>query len=119
MKQYILTTLFSVMAFSLAAQAQQVMPLAVTAEGSYEVFQQSDVSISEDNANVSVTVRGAQVQVHAVNCQGNDLKVYDLVGKLKYETHIDTSDKTIRLQLSKGVYLVNVGRMTRRVSVVG
>lgn len=119
MKQYILTTLFSVVAFSLTAQAQQSAPLAEPIAESYEANLQGFSAVNDDNTSVSVMVRGTQLQVHAINLQGTDLRVYDLVGKLKYETHIDTSDKTIRLQLSKGVYLVNVGKQTRRVSIVG
>ena len=110
MKHYILTTL--IIAFSFATHTYASEPIDAPTTN-------TDVAINEDNANVSVTVHGTQLTIHAVNCQGQDLKVYDLVGKLKYDSHIDSLDKTIRLQLNKGIYLVNVNKITRRVSVSG
>ncbi len=118
MKQHILIILISIVAFSFANKSQAIEIADVT-NASELIEQSEDLSLGDESANVSVAVRGTQLYVHAVNCQGQDLKVYDLVGKLKFETHIDGQDKTIRLQLSKGIYLVNVNKLTRRVSVVG
>lgn len=119
MKQQILTTLFGALAFFVTAQAQQVESLSAYAPEVFPTISQEAAFVSEENASVSVAVHGTQLQVHVLNGQGADLRVYDLVGKLKYETRIDSPDKSIRLQLSKGVYLVNVGKQTRRVSIVG
>lgn len=120
MKQHILIALVSIMAFSYAAKSQATKVTEV-AIGTSEFVEQPEIlsSLSDENASVSVSIRGSQLYVHAINCQGQNLKVYDLVGKLKFETRIDSQDKTIRLQLSKGIYLVNVNKLTRRVSVVG
>lgn len=77
------------------------------------------VSVNDDAANFSVAIGRNSVQIHALNCQGQVLKVYDMVGKLKYEVTIDSNDKTIRLIFSKGIYLINLNQVTRRVSIVG
>ena len=61
------------------------------------------VSVNDDAANFSVAIGRNSVQIHALNCQGQVLKVYDMVGKLKYEVTIDSNDKTIRLIFSKGI----------------
>ena len=65
------------------------------------------------------TIQKGGIQVHATACQGQTLKVYDIVGKLKCEVAIDSNDKTIRVNLSKGIYLINIGQITRRGNIAG
>ena len=113
MKQHILLTIISLLVFSApaAAMASPVDPSAPLAES-------TEMQGINDEANhVDVSVSGTNIQVHAVNCQGATLKVYDIVGKLKYVAHID--DKTVRFSLGKGVYLLNINKTTRRISVAG
>lgn len=74
---------------------------------------------SAEAANFTLTVLKNAIQVHATACQGQVMKVYDIVGKLKCEVSIDSNDKTFRVSLSKGIYLVNIGQITRRVSIAG
>ena len=38
------------------------------------------VSVNDDAANFSVAIGRNSVQIHALNCQGQVLKVYDMVG---------------------------------------
>ena len=66
-----------------------------------------------------LSIQKGGIQVHATACQGQTLKVYDIVGKLKCEVAIDSNDKTIRVNLSKGIYLINIGQITRRVNIAG
>lgn len=115
MKQHILLTIISLLVFSApaAAMASPVDPSAPVAE-SAEV-----ASVNDEANHVDVSVNGTNIQVHTINCQGATLKVYDIVGKLKYVTHIDSNDKTVRFSLSKGVYLLNINKTTRRISVAG
>ena len=70
-------------------------------------------------ANFTLSIQKGGIQVHATACQGQTLKVYDIVGKLKCEVAIDSNDKTIRVNLSKGIYLINIGQITRRVNIAG
>lgn len=89
MKQHILLTIISLLVFSApaAAMASPVDPSAPLAES-------TEMQGINDEANhVDVSVSGTNIQVHAVNCQGATLKVYDIVGKLKYVAHIDSNDK--------------------------
>lgn len=111
MKHYILQTLLSMAFLALPMYAH------ATSEPSENMIETS--SVNDDAANFSLSITKNAVQVHAVNCQGQVLRVYDMVGKLKYEAVIDSNDKTIRLSLSKGVYLINLNQVTRRVSIVG
>ena len=52
-------------------------------------------------------------------CSARSSACRDVVGKLKAEVRIDSNDKTVRVQLGKGIYLVNVNKTTRRISVAG
>ena len=111
MKHYILQLLFGLVLVSIPSLANAATePI----ENSVEVN-----AVNDDASNYSIAISKNAVQVHAINCQGQVLKVYDMVGKLKYEVVIDSNDKTIRLNLSKGVYLINLNQVTRRVSIVG
>ena len=112
MKHYILYTLLCMTWITFPT-----MSYAANAEPSDE--NAVSVSVNDDAANFSVAIGRNSVQLHALNCQGQVLKVYDMVGKLKYEVTIDSNDKTIRLIFSKGIYLINLNQVTRRVSIVG
>ena len=118
MKQYILISLISIITFSYSTQLHATNVVEDPNEVARNIQPELPM-YGDEESNVSVVVRGSQLYVHVVNCQGQNLRVYDLVGKLKYEAHIDSQDKTIRLQLGKGIYLVNVNKQTRRVSIRG
>lgn len=75
--------------------------------------------IGNDEPKVSITAQGNAVQLQVVGAQGAELKIYDLVGRLKYAVRIDSNDKTVRINLNKGVYLLNVGKQTRKFTVAG
>lgn len=76
-------------------------------------------STVHEASNFTLSIQKGAIQVHATACQGQTLKVYDIVGKLKCEVAIDSNDKTIRINLSKGIYLINIGQITRRVNIAG
>ena len=114
MQEYLLRTIFCVMSVATPTMmwgAEDCAPMP------YEPIMSE--MMGDEVSRFDVSVRGAAVQVHAVNCQGQILKIYDLVGKLKCEVHIDSNDKTVRVNLGKGVYLINVGGATRRIAVAG
>lgn len=118
MKQILLYTLFSIVLFSVtvcgrAAEAEP-LPINTPSETGLEL-----TAVNEDAGSMSISIRGNVVQIRVVNGQNQSLKVYDLVGRLKYESHIDSNDKTLHLTLNKGIYLINFGKVTRRISVAG
>ncbi len=118
MKQILLYTLFSIVLFSVtvcgrAAEAEP-LPINTLSETGLELTE-----VNEDAGSMSISIRGNVVQIRVVNGQNQSLKVYDLVGRLKYESHIESNDKTLHLTLNKGIYLINFGKVTRRISVAG
>lgn len=116
MKHYILRIL---------ALTLTLLALPTLAKANHVVLPSDEAPLSEatiatyEPGNFTLSVQKGAIQIHATACQGQTLKVYDIVGKLKYEVTIDSNDKTIRVNLSKGIYLINIGQITRRVSIAG
>ncbi len=115
MKKTLLRTLFSLTLMAL--------PLAASAAGFVAPVDEAEaltaIDAAEDGGHFDLSVSGGTLQIHALNLQGQVARVYDVVGKLKAEVRIDSNDKTVRVQLGKGIYLVNVNKTTRRISVAG
>lgn len=119
MKQFLLYTILTLTFFSVSAygHSAKVEPLNVVTLS--EPVSTELAEVNEESATIAIAIRGNAVQVHVVNGQGQSLKVYDLVGRLKYESHVESNDKTFHFSLSKGIYLINLGKTTRRISVAG
>lgn len=100
MKQYILLTFIAVSLSLTAVAAPTAEPFAPETE------QTSDVKISvEDN------------QVHILGAQGLVLEVFDITGKKVAAYRIDANEKTIKLSLNKGCYILRVGKTARKISL--
>lgn len=84
-----------------------------------EVSQLEATNTIQEASNFTLSIQKGAIQVHATACQGQTLKVYDIVGRLKCEVAIDSNDKTIRVNLNKGIYLINIGQITKRVNIAG
>lgn len=119
MKQILLYTILTFTLFSVSAygRAAKVEPLNAIAHS--EPVGTELTEVNDEVGTIAIAIRGNAVQVHVLNGQGQSLKVYDLVGRLKYESHVDSNDKTFHFSLSKGIYLINLGKTTRRISVAG
>lgn len=116
MKHYILRILaltLTMLALPTIAKANPIAPLL-----SDEATQPEVTNAAYESGNFTLSIQKGAIQIHAIACQGQTLKVYDIVGKLKCEVAIDSNDKTIYVTLSKGIYLINIGQTTKRVSIV-
>lgn len=72
--------------------------------------------ISEVVETVKVTVKGRSVRVQ--NAQGSMLEVYSVTGAKLKSVCIETADQTVNLKLSKGCYIVKVGNVARKISIL-
>lgn len=101
MHKLILSTLF--LSFLLFA------PVTATAEEVYEPIAElspRDISISVQDR--TVVVEGAE---------GKTLGVYDLAGNRILTVEIDTDSKRITLNVPRGLYIVRIGDVARKVQV--
>lgn len=65
--------------------------------------------------DVSIAVEGRIVTVSGA--QGEKLKVVSLTGRLVAEYNIDAPVQRVELNLSKGCYILKVGKVVRKVSI--
>ena len=65
--------------------------------------------------DVSIAVEGRNVTVSGA--QGEKLKVVSLTGRLVAEYNIDAPVQRVELNLSKGCYILKVGKVVRKVSI--
>ena len=57
---------------------------------------------------------------HGIRIQGASglkFEIYDITGKLVYSQQLDSPDKTIVPDVPKGVYIVRVGKYTRKLAL--
>ena len=72
-------------------------------------------AIENEPSDVKIYVSGSSVRIQ--NASGSVLEVYDVTGVCKASIRIDTSDKTIALNLSRGYYLLKVGNVVRKIAI--
>lgn len=97
------------------------LPMAALAESSTApVWGQLDSNVEPAEfvsvlAEPTLTVRGNVL--HIQNAQGCSLEVYDVTGKRVMLQSIESNEKTVTLNLSKGCYIVRIGKLTRKISL--
>jgi hypothetical protein len=64
---------------------------------------------------VSLTILGNNVRVQ--NALGAVLEIYNILGMKVSSTRIDSPDKTVALNLSKGWYILKVENVTRKIAI--
>ncbi len=64
---------------------------------------------------VSLTILGNNVRVQ--NALGSALEVYNILGMKVTSIKIDSPDKTVVLNLSKGWYILKVENITRKIAI--
>ena len=70
--------------------------------------------IEMEQNQITITVSGSAIRVK--NAEGQVLEVYSITGEKVYTQNIDSASKTIELShLQRGVYIVKIGKFTRKV----
>ncbi len=64
-------------------------------------------------SEVQMTTEGRTV--HVKNAAGLKLEVFNVTGVLVSSVKIDSQEKSITLSLDKGIYILRVGNVTRKV----
>ena len=66
--------------------------------------------------SVKLSVKGRSVRVQ--QAQGSVLEVYSVTGTKVKSVKIESADQTVTLDLGKGCYIVKVGNVARKISVL-
>ena len=65
---------------------------------------------------VQLSVKGRSVRVQ--HAQGATLEVYSVTGAKVKSVKIESADQVVSLKLNKGCYIVKVGNVARKISVL-
>ncbi|MCF0199484.1 MAG: T9SS type A sorting domain-containing protein [Bacteroidaceae bacterium] len=71
--------------------------------------------VETEMTGVTLSVSGPRVSVR--NADGETLEVYNLTGVMVASYHVDSDAKTIHLTVSKGCYIIKVGKVVRKVFI--
>ncbi|MBR4645317.1 MAG: T9SS type A sorting domain-containing protein [Bacteroidaceae bacterium] len=66
-------------------------------------------------SSVNISVSGNSVRVSGTN--GEDIEVFNLTGTKVTTIKTDTSGKTYTVNLTKGCYLLKIGKVVRKISI--
>lgn len=73
-------------------------------------------SEQNDFGEIKIMVKGSDIRVQ--NANGLTLEVYNITGVKVASYKIDSGDKTVALNLGKGCYIVKVGTLARKISIL-
>lgn len=65
---------------------------------------------------ITISAKGNQIRVQ--NAEGQTLDVYNITGVKVASHRLDSDDKTITLNVARGIYIVKVGKVARRVNIL-
>ena len=66
-------------------------------------------------SGIQLTIKDGNV--HIVGANGEVMEVFNLTGTKVATIRIDSGDKTFALNLTKGCYLIKVGKVVRKISI--
>ncbi len=86
-------------------------PLTVNAEPMVEIVE----NIDNDVYGISVSVD--QSALHVTGAAGQVMQVYNVAGVCVATVKVDSDDKRYDLNLTKGCYIVKIGKVVRKISI--
>lgn len=78
----------------------------------YSQAERDGIEVSMSGITLSITASN----VHITGANGEVMEIFNLTGTKVYAVRIDSNDKSFSLNLSKGCYLVKVGKIVRKIS---
>lgn len=66
----------------------------------------------------AVTLTVSDGKVHVTNAEGKNLEIYNITGVRVSLIRIDSNDKQINLNLTRGCYILKVGKVVRKVTIL-
>lgn len=84
----------------------------------YVMPDRSQTSVEERTSNADFHIYGSKKNIHILNANGQQVAVYDLLGRNLMESQCSSDNFTMPVQTS-GVYIVRVGSTLKKVMVCG
>lgn len=73
------------------------------------------MGLSESETTITVAVSGSNVRV--CGAEGETLDIYNLAGVKVKSIRIDSAEKNLSLNLSRGCYILKIGDVVRKMSI--
>lgn len=97
-----------VLAFLVCMVLATAVPVVSQAETLIEI-------IDNDTQNIAISVN--ENTLHISNASGQVVYIYNVAGVKVMSVKVEGMDKKIELNLSKGCYIVKVGKVVRKISI--
>ena len=98
----------SLLKITLASVLLLGCPVYVSAVPSIEI-------IDNDFQDITISVQGSTLHITGAN--GETLHIYNVAGVKVQSIKVDGSDKHYDLNLTKGCYILKVGKVVRKISI--
>lgn len=79
-------------------------------------YVQADENIELEMDTITLTIQDNRA--HITNADGKNLEIYNLTGVRVARIRIDSNDKHIALNLNRGCYIMKVGKVVRKVTIL-
>lgn len=77
---------------------------------------QMDEPIEAEMETITLTIQ--EGKAHITNAEGKTLEIYNLTGVRVARIRIDSNDKQITLNLTRGCYIMKVDKVVRKVTIL-
>lgn len=71
--------------------------------------------IEQPSSNISIEIKNKEIRVSGAN--GKKIEIYNLTGVSISTILIESNDATFPLNLTKGCYILKVGKVVRKISI--
>lgn len=71
--------------------------------------------IEQPSSNISIEIKNKEIRVSGAN--GKKIEIYNLTGVSISTILIESNDATFPINLSKGCYILKVGKVVRKISI--
>lgn len=88
------------------------VPVAVKAERMIEIIETGDIDLDGITVSINHNV------LHVSGAAGQTLQIYKITGVGVMSVKVDSDDKYYTLDLAKGCYIVKIGKIARKISIV-
>lgn len=115
MTNHIRTIIFSAM-FSFAAGGMQAAKYMMPMHSPWSIT--TELSAEQNSSIDEINIRTEGRKVHVSGAEDKTLEVYNIAGVKVASFPIDAPEKTITLTVPKGIYILRVEKVTRKVNVL-
>ncbi len=102
----------TILTLSIILSGALLMPTTAKAEALIEIVDYMDIGLQEITISIEHNV------LHISGAAGQTLQIYKITGVGVMSFTVDGDDKYYPLNLAKGCYIVKIGKIARKISIV-